>query len=226
MKSWRRLFFYIFLNILVSACTTLTVLVIWDQFYGPLPRNLLPEALGRKSGTPTAPATTPLPAALTPQVAPTESFIAYQVQSGDTFESIAAQHNMSVEELLAVNGFTKSQVLGIGDVLRIPTNPQGSVVIDSVIGAGDLASERVLLKHVGEGELSMAGWRIEDGNGNVFIFTQFMLFKGGAANIFTKKGVNTAIDLYWGLGQAIWKSGETVTLRDAQGTVRSTYKVP
>jgi LysM repeat protein len=206
------------------------VLFVWDQFSQPLPRNLLPIALSKLSQPPAetqAVQTTGTPEA--PQPTPTEGFLVYQVESGDTFESIAASHNISVEELVAVNGFKSSQPLGEGEVLRIPMHPQGSVVIDSVIGAGDLDTEHVLLKHRGEGELSLVGWRLEDDQGNKFIFPQFpqlTLFPGGAVNIYTRAGVNSVVELYWGLSQPVWTSGTTVILRDAQNNVRATYLVP
>jgi len=226
MKQWKRVLFYLSLNVLVSACTVLAVLFLWDQARGPLPRGLLPEAfknVRKPTATPTlAPGETPAP-----QPTPTEDFFVYQVQSGETFESIAAKFNMSVEELLAVNGFTQSQALGAGEVLLIPVHPKGTVVIDGVVGAGDLDSERVLLKRRGEGELSMLNWRIEDADGNVFVFPQLELYGGGAVNVHTASGPgNTVVDLYWGLEAAVWQSGDTVILRDAQGNVRDTYVVP
>ncbi len=229
MKSWKRLLFYLVLNILVSACTVLAVLFAWDQFNGPMPRNLLPRALSELAS-----ASTPSvqPVAQGSQVArptPTEAFIIYQIKAGDTFESLAQKYNLSVDELVAANGFQRSQPLGEGEVLRIPLMPQGSVVIDSVVGAGDLESERVLLKHQGEGELSLVGWRLEDGKGDIFIFPQFpqlILYKGGAVNVHTAAGNNTVVDLFWGLTAPVWKSGVTVTLKDPQGNVRATYIVP
>lgn len=229
MKSWKRLLFYIALNILVSACTTLAVLFAWDQLYGPLPRNLIPKAIGQLSATATP---TPAPAvAGTPdaQVTPTEAYIVYQVVSGDTFESIASAHNISVDELVAINGFTRSQPLGEGEVLRIPTHSTGSVAIDSIIGAGDLDSERVLIKHTGGGQLSLVGWRLEDDRGNAFIFPrspELILYPSGAVNIYTKTGVNTVVDLFWGLEAPVWASGSNVILRDAMGNVHARYVVP
>jgi len=229
MKSWKRLLFYLVLNILVSACTTLAVLFAWDQFSGPMPRNLLPKAL---SDLASAPTTVVQPAAQGSQIArptPTEEFIVYQIKPGDTFESLAEKYNLSVDELIAVNGFTRSQPLGEGEVLRIPVTPRGSVAIDSVVGAGDLESEHVLLKHQGAGELSLVGWRLEDGQGNIFIFPQFpqlMLYKGGAVNVHTAAGANTVVDLYWGLSAPVWKTGVTVILKDPQGNIRATYIVP
>lgn len=225
MKQWKRLFFYLFLNVLVSACTVLVVLFLWDQMRGPIPRGLLPEAV--QSIRPATVAATLAPGETpVPSLTPTEEYIIYQVQSGDTFESIAAQFNMSVEELLAENGFTQSQPLGAGEVLRIPKHPKGTVIIDTVVGAGDLESERVLLKHRGEGELSLAGWRIENADGDVFVFPQLKLFSGGAVNLHTRSGSDTVVDLYWELNEAVWKSGATVILRDAQENVRDTYVVP
>ena len=229
MKSWKRLLFYLTLNILVSVCTTLAVLFIWDQFSGPMPRNLLPKALAGLSPDSTAAPQPANPGAQTPRPTPTEAFIIYQVKAGDTFESLASRYNLSVDELIAANGFPRSQPLGEGEVLRIPVTPRGSVAIDSVVGAGDLESERVLLKHQGEGELSLVGWRLEDGQGDIFIFPQFpqlILYKDGAVNLHTKSGNNTIVDLYWGLNAPVWKTGVAITLKDPQGNVRATYIVP
>ena len=231
MKQFRRLFLFLLLNVVVSALTTLGVLVAWDQMRGPLPKGLLSEALAGFSATPTVLVgqDTPQPDAQPTSAGASDEFIVYQVQSGDTFESIAQRYNMSVEELVAENGFSQSQPLGAGEVLRIPKFPKGSVVIESVIGAGDLETERIFLRHRGQGELSLVGWRIEDDKGNVFIFPQFpqlTLYGGGAVYVYSKSGANTVIDLFWGLDKPIWYSGATVTLKDAQGNVRATYKIP
>lgn len=230
MKQSKRLIFYLTLNILVSACTTLAVLLAWDQLRSPTPRGVFSGALQSLSGTPTPGSELPeteAPSAAQP--APTEAFIIHQVQTGETFESIAALYNMGVEELVAVNGFTQVQPLGTGEVLRIPLHPKGSVVIDTVIGPGDLESERIQLRHRGEGELSLVGWRLEDQDGNVFIFPQapaLTLYGGGAVSVYTRSGVNSVVELYWGMDQALWHSGATITLRDAQDNVRSVYTVP
>jgi len=229
MNSWKRLLFYIVLNIFVSACTVLVVLFTWDQFSGPVPRGLLPTALSNLAveSTPTrslTKSTTPVP-----QVTPTQSFEIYQVQSGDTFESLAEQFGCTVEELLAANGFKSSQPIGENEMLRIPSCSGGGVKIDGVIGAGDLDTEYIRLKHAGKGQLSLVGWRVEDGEGNILIFPQFpelTLYENGVVNIYTKAGSNSVIELFWGLDHPVWKSGKTVTLKDPQGTVRATYLVP
>ncbi len=231
MKSWKRLLFYLTLNVLVSACTILAVLFVWDQMAGPLPRGLLPRFFGELKQPAVTAAPTAEAAETTPgiQATPTEAFIVYQVKSGDTFDSIAETYKIPVDELIAVNGFTGNQPLGEGEVLRIPMRPAGSVVIDSVIGAGDLASEHVLLRHARGGEISLTGWRLEDGKGNVFVFPEFpqlTLYANGAVNLYTTAGVNSVVELYWGLDHPMWASGSTVILKDAQGNVQARYLVP
>jgi hypothetical protein len=99
-------------------------------------------------------------------------------------------------------------------------------VINSVIGAGDLASERVFLTRTGFGELDLTGWQLRDQNGNVFTFPQLVLFESGAVNVWTTTGTPTVVDLYWGLGSAVWSSGETVVLVDNLGKERAKYAVP
>jgi murein DD-endopeptidase MepM/ murein hydrolase activator NlpD len=105
----------------------------------------------------------------------------------------------------------------------------GQVLIDSVVGVGDLATERVLLKRaaqVGGGELPMEGWQLVDEEGETFIFPQLTLFEAGAINLYTKSGQDTVIALYWGLDEAVWEPGETVTLLDQDGQVHATYNIP
>ena len=229
MKGWKRLLYYLMINVLVSACTILTILVVWERTHNTLPGSLISTIRGTDLNPADASAT-PLPENdLLPEATPTESFFAYQVVSGDTFESIAEEYDMSAEELIVINGFTQSQPLGEGEVLRIPVHPKGSVVIDSVIGAGDLETESVLLKHHGDGELSLSGWRLENQEGGIYIFPQvpeLVLYKNGAVYVHTRSGANSVVDLYGGLNSPVWHSGEEVTLRDAAGNIRSTYTIP
>jgi hypothetical protein len=156
------------------------------------------------------------------------------VEAGDDFDNIAARYGVSVEELIAVNGFTKSQPLGEGEMLRIPVTPTPgpnpgqapSVVIDSVSGPGDLELEQVNLIQIGAGEISLAGWQMDDGQGNVYTFPVLDLASDGAkVSVSTKAGADSVGRLFWGLTEPIWKPGSTVILRDAQGVERSTFVV-
>jgi hypothetical protein len=100
------------------------------------------------------------------------------------------------------------------------------VSINAIIGAGDLTAEHVFITRGGTGELSLEGWQLVDENGNVYTFPQLILYQGGAVNVWTSAGSPTVIDLYWSLSQPVWTPGETATLRDAQGNIRATAKVP
>ncbi len=109
----------------------------------------------------------------------------------------------------------------------VATVQKGLVQIVSVIGAGTLDAEAVVVKYNGEGELNLTGWQLKDTQGaNTYTFPPFKLFKGGAVQIHTRDGTDTAIDLYWGQGQAAWKSGEAVLLADPAGQVQDSYPVP
>jgi LysM repeat protein len=230
MKQWQRVLLFLLINIAVSVCATLGVLFFWDQTHKPVSGGYLPFALRSATKTPTPVASTPVsPVSL--NATPTQVFVVHQVVSGETFESIAQSYNISVAELLAVNGFTKSQPLGDGEVLRIPVKANSAlaagVAIANVIGPGDLASEHVDIQLNGGSDLSLAGWQLEDEVGDVYIFPALDLASNGAVvSVYTKAGADGANQVYWGLGQAVWRSGETVTLKDDKGSVRATYKIP
>ncbi len=107
-------------------------------------------------------------------------------------------------------------------------NPQTDipVKISSVVGAGALESEIVVVKFEGEGQLDLASWQLKDEDGNIFKFPKLTLYPNGAVQIHTAIGTDTVIDLYWGIGEAVWSSGENARLFDAQGNLRAVYRVP
>ncbi len=224
MKQSSRVLFFLFLNVLISACTTLAVLVAWDQLRGPLPSGLI-QPITINLSRPVAPTPTDMPAALPTAVAiPTQVFDTYTVTDGDTFDSIAQAFGVSVDDLVAANGYSQPQTLSPGELLRIPLKP---VVIDSVIGAGDLDSERVVILNNLDGELNLGGWQFEDNSGRVYTFPQVTLFgKERAIEVYTRSGVDSADRLYWGMLAPVWQTGMVVTLRDPQGTIQATITVP
>lgn len=261
MKNLKRLFYYLLINVLVSACTTIVVLNVWNNNFAPpiaqetepVSQVYVTEAVtdqGEDAQTDQTPVATP-----TIPPTPTEimSVEEYQVQPMDTLGQIAQKFDVSVEEIMQANGLSDPNSLSVGLTLYIPTTPQAiattaptsapstpsatsagtpestqepGVVINSVIGAGDLTSERVFITRTGDGELSMVGWTLQDDDGNIFEFPQLALYKDGAVNLWTKNGTPTVVDLYWELQDPVWESGDTVTLLDADGVQQASYQVP
>jgi hypothetical protein len=168
MKPWRRLLFYLALNILVSAATTYGVLIWWDSTHRIVP--LVPaSAVALKA---TAPAGVPAPAST-----------------------------------------------------AIPAGAQ-VLQIKNVFGVGDLQNEVVLIKRLGEGDLSLSKWKLQDQNGHEYLFPDLVLNKDGAVQLYSRSGVDTAVELYWGQNEPIWKSGEQVSIIDPKGVARATYTIP
>jgi hypothetical protein len=100
------------------------------------------------------------------------------------------------------------------------------VEIVSVIGAGTLSAEWVVVSYRGEDQIDLANWELRDEDKNVFIFPQLVLHPNGAVQIHTASGTNTVIDLYWGKSDSVWQSGEEAQLFDPSGNQRAMYKVP
>jgi hypothetical protein len=182
MKDNKRLILYLFINVIVSACTILTILWIWDP--ANRPASLQPGA----SST----GTTPVILASTGQVNQTQP-VATAVQP-----------------------------------TQIKEFPKGLIKIDKIVGAESAASEVVVITRQGssEDQLDLTNWKLQDTNGNVFTFPNYILYKDGAVNIYTKAGVNTVIDLYWNKSESVWQHGETATLIDSLGTIQATYPIP
>lgn len=229
MKGWKRVFLFLILNLLISIGGTYAALSYWERSHQNLPPDVVEYVQDHyiRQTTATSPAEEEQIA--TPQPTPTEVFKIHQVLAGETFESIAEKYNMSIKELVYVNGFKTAQPLEEGEVLRIPEEPKGVVEIDSVIGPGDLETEKVLLKHIGEGEFSLAGWQLAKHNGESYTFPlapALVLYKNGAVYLNTKSGADSVVDLFWGKEEPVWNSGDVVILLDPDGKTLDRYTIP
>ena len=160
----RRLFFYLLLNVFISACVTGSILFWYD-------RN-------------------------------------YREPSLSSVQPASVANNLSATQATF--------------------NPQVDIPVEivSIIGAGTLNAEVVVIRNAGIEPLSLAGWQLKDSNRNIFVFPNLTLNSGGAVQIHTIAGTNTVIDLYWGESDSIWQSGEEADLVDTGGNVRAVYKVP
>jgi LysM repeat protein len=280
MKQVKRLFYIVLLNIIISAITVIVVLQLWERNHPPLFADSTPVVI---LVTPTQSVTLPLmennsgsgdiplietstPISGTLQAIPTLELLTYRVKEGDILGALAVQFNVSVTDIMTVNGLTDPDSLYVGQIIYIPTEPlpkatstsipptivasptprptatatpgatltptptqigqEPQVVIDTVIGAGVLENERLVLLRTGDGELSLAGWRLEDGTGNVYNFPQLTLYKGGTISLNTRTGEDTWVNLFWGLTSPIWRPGKTVSLYDSQNNLRASYTIP
>ncbi|MBU0510948.1 MAG: LysM peptidoglycan-binding domain-containing protein [Chloroflexi bacterium] len=243
--QWKRLAYYLLINVIVSVCTTLLVLSIWDRTHSSETESLDPVSVLPSEAT-----STPIPVEAVPT--PTISLQPYQVSPGETLGEIALMFDISVDELLEINGFTDPNSIGTGEIIFVPapedtttaeppaavtgeelppeatSSPvdDGQIEIVAVFGVGDLASERVQLLGVGDGSLSLAGWLLKDEDGHIYTFPHITLFSDGAVNLYTKVGVDTVMHLFWSEPEAVWEAGEVVTLLDVDGNERATYRVP
>jgi len=111
-------------------------------------------------------------------------------------------------------------------VATFQPDEQVPVEIVSVVGAGNLGAEVVVVRYNGEGELGLANWQLKDDNGNTFTFPQLTLYTNGAVQVHTVSGTDTVVDLYMGLRDPIWESGESAKLYDPQDNLRAIYRVP
>ena len=217
------------MNVVVSAITMLIILAIWQGVTGGRAQGgtPTPDVMARIEGLlPTATATVP----------PSPTPITYIVKAGDTLSSIARGLGISVDELMAANGLRDADRLAVGQVLVIPvvgsepgaptatprpssgsptatSNPAGqssSVIIHGVEDMGDLENESVRLLNEG-GEINLAGWMMDDGDSNLYIFPYLRFRNVGMIVVHTRSGEDTAIDLYWNLTEPVWAPGDVIT---------------
>ncbi len=66
-----------------------------------------------------------------------DNYISYIVQSGDTLYSIARKYNTSVDSLKSLNNLT-SDILGVGQVIRIPSDAAANYITYTVVKGDSL----------------------------------------------------------------------------------------
>ena len=97
--------------------------------------------------------------------------------------------------------------------------------IESIIGLGDLENETIIFRRNGTGQLALLGWKLVDETGQEFIFPDLVLNEGASVQLHTKIGVNTVMDLFWGLDKPVWHTGDTVRLLDVEGNQQASFRV-
>jgi len=254
--SFRQMLPFFLLNIVVSAVVVLSILFWWDS-RGP----------GDELAAGATAATLPAGVLATPNIAappsgtvPVEAEasasepVVHTVQPGETLNMISQQYDVSVDDIMAANGMTDPNFIGVGQQLTIPVgglpeptvaptetavaNPSpiptepsaaggGVIGVTGVIDPGVLETEAVQLVNSGAQEQSISGWQVRDEDSNVYTFGEVSIFgEGAGVMLHTRAGDDTFSDLHWGLSEPVWRSGEQVTLFDAGGQVVATFIVP
>ena len=89
----------------------------------------------------------------------------------------------------------------------------------------DVQGEFVRIENSGRAVADMTGWTLRDEAGHQFTFPAYGLKAGKYVRVWTKTGANTATDLYWGRGQAVWNNtGDCAYLQDSTGKMVDTCR--
>lgn len=108
----------------------------------------------------------------------------------------------------------------------LPPMDEKTIEVQTVIGPGDIESERVLLASDSQNPVNLQGWELTDGKEDRYVFPSVTIYPGGGINLYTKAGTDSSIELYWKKPAPIWSSGEEILLRDTAGNTRATYLIP
>ncbi len=104
-----------------------------------------------------------------------------------------------------------------------PSNVKITYILYNPSGS-DVNGEYVRIKNIGGIAQNLAGWKLYDAasNTHVFDFPSMTLQPNGTVQIWTKSGSNTATNVYWGSGAAIWNNtGDTATLSNSSNQIIS-----
>lgn len=106
-----------------------------------------------------------------------------------------------------------------------PTAVNAQVEIVEVQNAGDVTSEGVIIRNIGN-TINLKGWTLSDSEGNTYTFAERFLFSNAVVTIYSRIGQDTPVALFWNRDQAAFgPAGDIVTLKDEKGAVQSTYRV-
>ncbi len=107
-----------------------------------------------------------------------------------------------------------------------PTAENAQVVIMDVVGVGDVTTESITIRNNGQ-TIDLFDWSLQDSDGNVFTFPSGRrVFSNGSLIIYSRVGEDTPAALFWGESEALFESGETVTLLDNNGRAQSAFEIP
>jgi hypothetical protein len=193
----KRLFYYLLINVIVSAVTVLLVLSLWERAH-PAGEVITPEPVSF------------LPTALASALPPTDS---------PTPRASLAETAPAADPPL-----TPAPAQPTATLPAPPESPQIKIV--TIIGVGDLATEHVQIQSVSPDAISLTNWRLETSTGEVYTFPQITLFEYGAVDLYTRAGVNSVVALYWGRSAPVFHRGDRAVIYDTEGNVQAVYSIP
>lgn len=257
--SFRQMLPFLFLNVVVSALVVLSILFWWENrdSRGELAAGPTAAAIA-DGGLPTPNIAAPPSGTVAPDAtaaAAANEPVIHTVQAGETLNIISQEYDVSVDDIMLVNGMDNPNFIAVGQQLTIPvggipeptvaptetsvalpspipTEPAaagsgGTITIAGVLDPGVLETEAVQLVNNGAQEQSLLGWKVRDEDSNVYTFGNVSIFgEGAGVFLHTRAGTDTVGDLHWGLGAPVWRSGEQLTLFDASEQVIVTFVVP
>jgi hypothetical protein len=115
---------------------------------------------------------------------------------------------------------------GFVDDVAAATVIPDKLIIDSVVSAGNIEYERVVINHIGGENISLSGWKLMDSDGNEYVFPPIELFSGSSLVVNSRDGKDTVTELYWAMVEPVWEAGETVYLTDPGGYPQAMYIIP
>ena len=98
-----------------------------------------------------------------------------------------------------------------------------SVRISGVQFPGQRTRESVAILNEGD-QVDLTGWSIETAGNKVYTFKGFVLFRDSFITLYTTNGSDSPTSLFWNQNDAVWKKGDTVTLKQG-AKVMATYTV-
>jgi hypothetical protein len=97
------------------------------------------------------------------------------------------------------------------------------VRISAVQFAGQRTRESVSILNEGD-QVDLTGWSVVAPNGESYAFKDFVLFRDSFITLYSTNGSDSPTSLFWNKGEAMWKRGDTVTLKQGD-TVVATFAI-
>ncbi len=164
-----------------------------------------------------------------------------------SMEDIMTANGMTNPNILSVGQVLIIPVNGLPEPTAVPTpippTPESNepptpipaveetsdetAVVEIQAMSGDIETEFIQIQNLGGQQVALSGWQLVDSDGHAYTFAQITLFGDGAAiKLHTGSGQDAPADLYWGLTEPIFTSGELLSLLNSADEVVATTIAP